>query len=105
MLIPLLGSFAGLFASGVILAICILIAALVGAPWYGPLSSHQWYVVGLFWFLLTLVFEFSFGYFAQHRTWAELFEAFTFQGGNIWPIVLVVTFISPWLAAKIRGYI
>lgn len=104
-LIPALGSFAGLIASGTILSICIFLVAFVAAHWYGPLSSRHWLMVGLFWLLLTLVFEFSFGRFVQHETWAELFEAYTFRGGNIWPIVLAAAFISPWLAAKIRGLI
>ncbi len=104
-LIPALGSFAGLIASGTILSVCVLLVAFVAAPWYGPLASRQWLWVGLFWFLLTVVFEFSFGRFVQHKTWAELFDAYTFRGGNIWPIVLLVAFLSPWLAAKLRSLI
>ena len=104
-LVPALGNFAGLVASGTVLSVCIFVVALFAAPWYGPMTSRHWLLVGLFWFLLTLVFEFSFGRYVQHRTWAELSAAYTFQGGNIWPIVLVVLLISPWLAARIRGLI
>lgn len=104
-LIPFFGSFAGLIASGAILSICIFLVAFTAAPMYGLLSSREWLLVGAYWLLLTLVFEFGFGRFAQHKTWAELFEAYTFRGGNIWPLVLVVTCISPWLAAKSRGLI
>ncbi|MHB8771664.1 MAG: hypothetical protein ACYC7J_11735 [Syntrophales bacterium] len=104
-LIPALGSFAGLIASGAILSLCILLVASAAAPWYGPLAFRQWILIGLFWLLLTVVFEFSFGRFAQHKTWAELFDAYSFRGGNLWPIALVATLISPWLAAKIRGFI
>ena len=93
----------GLILSGVILSVSIFLVALIAAPWYGPLSSRQWYLVGLFWLLLTLAFEFGFGRVVQHKTWAELFDAYTFQGGNIWPIVLITTLLSPWAAAKIRG--
>jgi hypothetical protein len=50
-----------------------------------------------------LVFEFGFGRFVQHREWPELFEAYRFEGGNIWPLALVATAVSPWLAAKWRG--
>lgn len=103
-LIPASGSFAGLIASGIILSIGIFLAAFAAVPWYGPLTSRQWLLVGLFWLLLTLVFEFSFGRFAQHKTWAESLDAYSFRGGNIWPIVLVTTLISPWLSAKIRGF-
>jgi hypothetical protein len=33
----------------------------------------------------------------------RLLDAYTFQGGNLWPLVLVTTLIAPWLGARIRG--
>jgi len=102
-LVPALGGVAAQVASGVILSACIFLVAFAAAPWYGPLASRQWLLVGALWLLLTLVFEFSFGRLAQHKTWPELLEAYAFKGGNIWPLVLVAVFISPWLAARVRG--
>jgi hypothetical protein len=102
-LIPTLGSVAALVASGIILSACIFAVAWAGAPWYGPLTSGQWILIGCFWLLLTLAFEFGFGRIAQHATWAELLEAYTFKGGNIWPLVLLATLVAPWLMAKVRG--
>jgi hypothetical protein len=58
---------------------------------------------GLIWLCLTLSFEFGFGLFVQERSWAEMLEAYTFKDGNIWPLVLVVTFLAPLLAARIRS--
>jgi len=104
-LIPAVGSFGGFIASGAILSGCIFAVALFAAAWYGQLSSAQWLLVGLFWLLLTLAFEFGFGRLVQHKPWAELLEAYTFKGGNIWPLILVATLISPWLAAKLRGLV
>ena len=104
-LIPAFGNTAGLISSGVILSACIFSVALAAAPWYGPLTSNQWLLIGAFWLVLTLMFEFSFGRFIQHKNWAELLEAYTFKGGNIWPLVLVATSIAPWCAGKIRGLI
>lgn len=103
LLVPALGAFAGLILSGCLLSLCIFIVAYVGAPWYGRLASVQWLVIGVFWLLLTLAFEFCFGRFVRHDTWTQLFAAYSFRGGNIWPVVLIVTFVSPWLAAKIRS--
>lgn len=102
-LVPALGSFIALVVSGAILAICIFVVAWLAVPWWGPLTARQWWWVGAFWFLLTVVFEFSFGRFAQHKTWADLLEAYTFTGGNIWPLVLVAILVSPRLAAEVRG--
>lgn len=103
LLIPALGNTAGLITSGMILASCIFLVAWLGVPWYGHLARMQWLQIGAFWLVLTLLFEFGFGRLVQHQTWAELLEAYMFKGGNIWPLVLVVTLISPWCAAKIRG--
>jgi len=104
-LLPALGNTGGLISSGLILSACIFGVALAAAPWYGQLTWNQWLLIGAFWLMLTLVFEFSFGRFIQHKSWAELFEAYTFKGGNIWPLVLLATFIAPWCAAKVRGLI
>jgi hypothetical protein len=103
LLTPTLGSFTGLIASGTTLSACIFLVAYAGVPWYGQLAVRHWLLIGLFWLLLTLTFEFSFGRFAQHKTWAELLDAYAFRGGNIWPIVLLSTLVSPWLAARVRG--
>ena len=104
-LIPEFGSFIGLIVSGATLSVCVFLVSIAAAPWYGPLVSRQWLFIGLFWFLLTVVFEFSFGRFVQHIEWTELFDAYTFRGGNMWPLVLVIIGLSPWVAAKLRGFI
>ena len=102
-LIPAMGTFAGLIASGIVLSACIVLVAYLAAPWYGPLGSSQVWLIGLFWLVLTLFFEFGFGRFVQHKDWAQLLQAYTFKGGNLWPVVLAVTLISPWLGARLRG--
>jgi len=102
-LLPALGRFGAFVASGTILSGCILLVAFAAVPWYGALPARQWVAIGLFWLCLTLAFEFGFGRFLQHRSWSELLQAYTFKDGNIWPLVLVVTAVSPWLAARWRG--
>jgi len=104
-LFPALGSFAGLVASGMLLCTCIFLVAFSAVPWLAPLDSRRYLLIGVFWLLLTLLFELGFGRFVQHKTWAELFEAYTFAGGNLWPVVLLVTSLSPWLAARLRHLI
>jgi hypothetical protein len=102
-LIPAMGSFNAYLASGAILSGCIVAVACFAAPWCGQLSSAQWLAVGVFWLLLTLAFEFGFGHLVQHKSSTDLLEAYTFKGGNLWPLVLLATLISPWLAARLRG--
>lgn len=103
LLVPVLGACAGLVGSGVMLGVGIFLVAWLAAPGYGALSAAQWLRVGLFWLLLTLAFEIGFGYLVLHRTWADLLGAYIFRGCNLWPAVLVTTFLSPGLAARLRG--
>ncbi len=101
-LIPATGRTAGLLASGAILSACIWVVAWFGVAWCGPGSSRRWLRIGGLWVILTVVFEFSFGHFVEHKTWAELLGAYAFRDGNVWPLVLVFTFLAPTLAAKTR---
>jgi hypothetical protein len=102
---PIMGPVGGLIASGAILSLCILLVAFFSAGWLGAAEASGFWLIGLLWLLLTLVFEFGFGRFVQRRTSTELLQAYTFKGGNIWPVVLAVTLVSPWLAARLRGLV
>lgn len=104
-LIPVMGAVGGLMASGAILSACIFLVALFGAGWFGAADASRFWLIGVLWLALTLIFEFGFGRFVQHKDWAELFQAYTFKGGNVWPIVLLVTLVSPWLGARLQGLV
>ena len=103
-LIPNLGSMAGLILSGVLLSLLILAATYLLLPWLGIRRSGQLLLVGLCWLALTLVFEFSFGV-LRGKDLHEMLGAYTFKGGNLWSVVLVVTAVAPWLAAKLRAWL
>ena len=102
LLVPAFGPTSARFVSGVVLCAVIVAAAVLAAPWLDrpPLRSFWW--IGASWLVLTLGFETAVGY-AEHQSWQRLLEAYTFQGGNLWPLVLVTTLIAPWLGARIRG--
>ena len=102
-LVPRFGQPAGLVMSGLLLAVCIVGISIAFVPWFGRLSTSRCLYLGLLWLCLTLMFEFGFGRLIQHKNWSELFEAYTFKGGNLWPFVLVVTLLSPLFAARLRG--
>lgn len=101
-LIPAVGKFAGMVSSGVILSTCIFLAAFFAAPWFGRRPATQFWLIGTAWLVLTLLFETGIGL-AQQRDFSELFRAYTFENGNLWPIVLLATLVSPWLAGLLRG--
>jgi hypothetical protein len=102
-LLPNLGQPAAFVLSAILLSLCIMIVAIVLAGWLRLNGFSRCLFVGLLWLCLTLVFEFGFGRIVQGLSWAEMLEAYTFKDGNLWPLVLVVTFFAPLLAARIRG--
>jgi hypothetical protein len=105
LLMPALGRPFALVLSGLLLSACIVAVSYALVPWFGELSRPDCFCLGLFWLCLTLAFEFGFGRLVQHRSWAELLQAYTFQDGNLWPLVLLVTLMSPLAAARLRKLI
>jgi hypothetical protein len=103
-LVPALGPVAARLASGVLLSGIIFVAAWLAAPRIGAGSAAQWWGAGALWLGLTLAFELGLG-FAQHQDLSRLLAAYTFQGGNIWPVVLLAALVSPYVAARARGLV
>jgi hypothetical protein len=101
-LIPAFGSTVAFVASGVLLALLILASAWSAIPWLGVRTARSCLYVGALWFCATLAFEFGFGRFVQHRSWSELMAAYTFEGGNIWPLDLAVVLFAPLVVARWR---
>ncbi|WP_278799835.1 hypothetical protein [Marinobacter nauticus] len=98
---PAFGRSVALVLSGILLSLLIIGMAYVALPWLNVRHLAGLFGLGAAWLVLTLVFEFSFGLW-QGKSWAELLEAYTFRGGNLWPIVLAVTVFAPYLAARLR---
>lgn len=87
--------------SGLLLSALILGVSWLSPPWLGTRTSARAFLVGAVWLALTLIFEFAFGIW-QGKSWQALLQAYTFQGGNIWPVVLLVTALAPWVALRLR---
>ncbi|MGK0525697.1 MAG: hypothetical protein ACI92N_003358 [Pseudomonadales bacterium] len=103
LLVPVLGAQAALMLSGLLLSVLIVGVAYLSLPWLNPSQPVQVWGIGLAWLALTLIFEFSFGL-LQGKSWLELLEAYTFEGGNLWLVVLAATVLAPYIAAKLRGW-
>lgn len=103
-LIPRLGKVQGLTLSGVILALLVFLVAYGSVPWLGAKRASEWIAIGLGWFALTLAFDLVLGL-LQHKPVQSLFEAYLFKQGNLWSVVLLITAIAPYLAARLRGWV
>ena len=100
-LLPNLSKPTAYALSGLILSACVLAVAIGLARWLRLDGVRRCATVGALWLALTLVFEFGFGI-AEQKSWREILEPYTFKDGNIWPVVLAVTFLAPFAAARLR---
>jgi hypothetical protein len=97
-LIPRFGLRASLLVSGLLLCTCVVVISFMLVPRLGEPRLLARAGIGVLWLAMTLAFEFGFGRLVEHRSWESLFEAYRFKDGNPWPLVLLVTLVSPVLA-------
>jgi len=100
-LIPAFGPTAGLMASGILLCAFVVLIAAFLVRRQPRLTSGEALVAGAFWLALTLAFELAFGA-AQGKSTAELLAPYRFEGGNLWPLVLLTLLLAPWAWSRRR---
>lgn len=89
--------------SGVLLSVLIFAVTWWLLPWTGLRSVTALLCLGLAWLIMTVAFEFVFGW-MQNKPMAEMLAAYRFNHGNIWPIVLLVLAISPYVVGHYKGW-
>lgn len=55
------------------------------------------------WVLLTLFFEFGFGYFVGHLTFRDMLQDYYLWEGRLWPIVIIFTGFVPFMLLKLNS--
>jgi hypothetical protein len=103
-LVPFLGQRLALPLSGISGSILFILLTYFTLPWLGPLMPRHYRLIGLAWLAMTVLFEFLFGRLMAHKSWGELLQAYDLTTGNLWLLVLLVIVVSPYLAAKLRGF-
>jgi len=58
-------------------------------------------LIGAFWLILTILFEFVFGHYVMAHSWNKLFADYNILKGRVWSLVLLTTFIAPLLIGSI----
>jgi len=58
-------------------------------------------LIGAFWLILTILFEFGFGHYVIGHSWSRLFADYNILKGRVWSLVLLTTFIAPFLFGSI----
>lgn len=99
---PAVGERAGQLISSLLLATLIVLAAYLTIGWIGPRSSPEAFLIGGVWLVLTVAFEFLAGHYLFGSTWEELLANYAFWHGRAWVLVLLATFLAPWITARAR---
>lgn len=67
----------------------------------GPMSPGALLRIGAVWLTLTLAFELLFGRYVSGLSWDAILADYDLSKGRLWPLVLAVTFASPWLWGQV----
>jgi len=101
-LAPVIGQQLALPLSGILLSIFIFFITLGMVTFLEVSNLIGFWLVGAFWVLLTVTFEFVFGHYIIGESWDTLFKIFNILEGDLFVLVLFVTAVSPYISAKIR---
>jgi len=101
-LVGMIGSNMSVPVSGITLSMIVLIITYLSFPLLGKHHASTYFLIGLQWVLMTLLFEFIFGHYVMGKSWSDILEVFHIMRGNLFIIVLAVSLISPLLMAKVK---
>ncbi|QIT55292.1 hypothetical protein HC341_08795 [Aquisalimonas sp. 2447] len=99
---PALGPTLALTLSGLMLSVLVLLVTYGGSPWYKSRSTPFLVGIGVYWLVLTILFESGLGLLVSGQTWEQVLRQYTFAEGNLWVLVLTVITVAPWLTDKVR---
>lgn len=57
--------------------------------------------IGIFWVVITIIFEFVFGHYVMGHSWQKLFADYNLLNGRLWVLVLINNLIAPLISGKI----
>lgn len=100
---PLLGLSVALPLSGISLSLIVFAVTYLAFDYLGPASAAECLYVGIQWVTMTLAFEFLFGHFVVGKPWSGLLQSFNPASGDLFLLVLVVSLLSPYVVARIKG--
>jgi len=62
--------------------------------------TRDLWLIGTLWVLLTVIFEFVFGYYIMGNDLNVLYADYNIFSGRLWSLVLIFTFVGPGLVAR-----
>ena len=56
--------------------------------------------IGIFWVVITIIFEFVFGHFVMGHPWQKLFADYNLFSGRLWVLVLLNNLAAPLISGR-----
>ena len=98
---PRLGEHGGHIISVIMLSGAILGIVYVFVKVLEPRPSSTLLLIGLFWLVLSLLFEFGFFHYVMHEPWSKLLSDYNIFRGRLLIVVWLTTLFSPLLCGKL----
>lgn len=99
---PVVGDLAAHQISTIIFIILILVVTyLVFKISKIKFNTFQTIMLGTFWLVLTIMFEFIAGHFVFGNSWDKLIADYNILNGRVWSFVLVITFFAPYISNRL----
>lgn len=105
LLVPLTGDFRARQITVFTGALLIFTITALLIRWLKPSDIQQCLFIGAMWVLLTLCFEIGLGLYVFGMTPTRILEDYNLPAGGLMPIGLLLMFLTPMLAAKLRKVI
>jgi hypothetical protein len=91
---------------GHVISVFVLSGAIFGVAYFfvtvhRPLPASTLFQIGLFWLVLSLLFEFGFFHYAMHEPWEKLWADYNLFRGRLLILVWLTTLSSPLICGKI----
>ncbi len=68
-----------------------------------PSSGRQALLIGLFWLILTVAFEFFMGLVLAHRPLSQVLHDYNLFAGRVWVLFLVWLTLAPWIFFSLKN--
>lgn len=83
-----------------------LLILMSGVIWFiikqwPPKSAQQTIYIGILWVIMTLAFEFGFGYY-RGNSWSKMLEDYNLLKGRIWMLIPIWVAIAPYLFYRFK---
>ena len=101
---PKLGDYEGHVISSIIAIVyTLVITYLFISNLKLDVTKTDLLLIGAFWLIITIIFEFVFGHYVAGHSWNRLIADYNILKGRMWSLVLLITFVAPSFWGYILG--